>query len=313
MAVRAGVEKKGKLFVRDEQRWIGILEVLASGLCFGFLGFFGKRALASGISPGEFLALRYLLAALMMAAMISLRNRSLKSLYLGAKTSLICFALGVFGYAVFSSFYFMALQTISASLTVILLYLYPVFVTLGGVVFLGEHISRRRIPALPIALSGIFLLVGWEVVAAAGSVKIGVLYGFLSALFYSMYILLSAKLLKNIDPWISTFWIQFGAGLSLFALHFSSIGRVQAVARLAGWNLIGVSFLCSVLAMSLFLSGLLKIRSWEASLLSMSEPIAGVAVGVVFLGERLAASQWLGAAFVLIALIFVSRSSTAKR
>lgn len=293
--------------MRDEQRWIGIAEVLASGFCFGFLGFFGKRALASGITPGEFLALRYLLAALMMGLIVSVRSRSVTTLYRGARTSLVCFSLGVLGYAVFSSFYFMALQTISASLTVILLYLYPVLVTLGGVVFLREHINRHRLPALPLAFLGMILLVGSDVLASAGSVKIGVLFGFLSAFFYSLYILLSAKLLKNTDPWVSTFWIQLGAGVALFTLHFRSLERVYEVARLSGWDLVGVSFVCSVLAMSLFLSGLLKIRSWEASLLSMSEPISGVAVGLLLLGEHLEPSQWLGAGLVMVALVFVSR------
>lgn len=295
--------------MRDEQRWIGISEVLASGFCFGFLGFFGKRAIANGIAPGEFLALRYLLAALMMGLLVSIRSRSTKMLYGDPRMSLICFSLGVLGYAVFSSFYFMALQTISASLTVILLYLYPVLVTLGDVVFLGERIGWNRWPALPLAIFGMVLLVGADVLGAAGSVEIGVLFGFLSALFYSLYILLSAKLLKNADPWISTFWIQLGAGVSLFSLHFRNLDRVYEVAKLANWDLVGVSFVCSVLAMSLFLSGLLKVRSWEASLLSMSEPISGIAIGVLLLDERLHLRQWFGVGSVLLALIFVSRRS----
>ncbi len=292
------------------QRALGIVEVLLSGVCFGFLGFFGKKAFAKGISPGEFLAYRYSSAALMMAVLIALKTRSMRTLWLGHRTVIRSLLLGVCGYAVFSSFYFFALERISASMTVILLYLYPLLVALGGRVLFNERIPGRQFWAFPLAFVGLILLVWADAVEGD---SLGVALGFCSALFYSAYILLSSKWLKGVDPFISTFWIQLGAGLTLFCVHFGFVHPAPF-----GWGLVSgrllsvwtdvllIGFVCSVLAMSLFLSGLLKIKNWEASLLSMAEPIVGVLVGVLILGDVLTPSQWIGICLVLIALAIVS-------
>ena len=100
-------------------RKIGILQILLSGFCFGFLGIFGKAAYSRGLTPGEFLSLRYLIGAVMLFVALTIWRRS--ALQMSWRRALICLSLGVFGYAVFSSCYFVALQGLSASLTVLLL------------------------------------------------------------------------------------------------------------------------------------------------------------------------------------------------
>lgn len=304
--------------MKNASRLTGIIEVLASGFCFGFLGLFGKRALSQGVTPGELLALRYTLASFLLFLIVLTRYRWFEGTYKGfirklwpdSKSVVTCLALGVLGYAVFSSFYFYALQSISASMTVILLYTYPALVTLGGIIFLGEKVGGGKRWAIPVAILGMILLVAEDLLghqARADGSGVGIVFGFLSALFYSIYILVSSHRLKGLDPWVSTVWIQLGAGLILSIHHFDSISRVTEVVQRSGWDLVLLAFVCSVMAMTLFLSGLLKIQSWEASLLSMAEPVTGVLVGVFVLGESLTLSQWTGASFVLLALGIVSR------
>lgn len=293
------------------QRLTGIVQVLASGFCFGFLGLFGKRAYASGISPGEFLALRYCLAAAMMFFVVVIRNwrggatlvESIKCVWLGKTLAVRGLLLGILGYAVFSSFYFFALQRVSASLTVILLYTYPVLVAIGGAVFFNERVPRNRLPALPLAFIGLALLVWSDI---GGGQPMGLVFGVLAAVFYSVYILLSSHWLRGVDAFTSTFWIQLGAGAALFVIHLRTPDVAIEKFSLAPTDVILIAFVCSVLAMSLFLSGLQKVRNWEASLLSMAEPITGVALGVLILQESLHRLQWIGVVFVLIALAIVS-------
>jgi drug/metabolite transporter (DMT)-like permease len=64
----------------------------------------------------------------------------------------------------------------------------------------------------------------------------------------------------------------------------------------------------TVLAMSLFLAGLQKLKSSEVSLLSTAEPITGVALATLFWGEILSAGQWLGSAFVIAGMLLVARA-----
>lgn len=289
--------------MQQAERLKGVIEILASGFFFGFLGLFGKQAFSMGLSPFEFLSMRYLFAAVMTFGLVVVRNRSVRKVWLGPRTTAISLMLGVLGYAVFSSFYFLALSRISASMTVILLYTYPVLVAIGGAIFFKEHIPSSRVPAIPMAFLGMVFLV-WQDFQIGQ--PIGLIFGLCSALFYSVYILLSSHWLKGVDPFASTFWIQLGAGLTLLLVGFETPSRVVDVITNA-WPLIFmIAFVCSVLAMSLFLSGLLRVKSWEASLLSMAEPITGVAVGILFLNEHLSGAQWVGVALVLAALTLVS-------
>ncbi len=247
--------------------------------------------------------MRYLCAACLTGALVAVRNRSIRSLWLGFRISALSTALGVLGYAVFSSFYFLALGRISASMTVILLYTYPVLVAIGGAIFFKEHIPAARIPAIPMAFLGMVFLV-WQDIQVGQ--PIGLIFGICSAVFYSVYILLSSHWLKGVDAFASTFWIQLGAGTTLLFVGFNSPARVGEVIVKAWPLIVVIAFVCSVLAMSLFLSGLLKVKSWEASLLSMAEPITGVAVGILFLNERLSGAQWIGVGLVFAALTLVS-------
>lgn len=285
------------------KRTIGILEILASGLCFGFLGLFGKRAFEKGVSAAEFLAFRYLLAAMMMAVLVVIRSRAVSALWLGRKRVAMSLLLGVLGYAVFSSFYFLALERISASMTVILLYMYPVLVSAGGAIFFKERIPLSRLPAVPMAFAGLICLVWVDLQIGQPS---GLIFGLLSAVFYTVYILLSSHWMKGGDAMASTFWIQLGAGATLLVFSFSSVTRTIQIFQIAWLEIVLIAFICSVLAMWLFLSGLLKIQNWEASLLSMAEPITGVAIGVLVLREQLSRLQWTGAILVLAALALVS-------
>lgn len=284
-------------------RTFGILEILLSGFFFGFLGLFGKRAFANDITPAEFLAFRYLGASLMMGLIVSVKERSVRALWLGPKTVALSLLLGIIGYAVFSGFYFLALERISASMTVILLYTYPVLVAAGGVIFFRDRIPMAKLPALPLAFGGLLCLVWTDFQVGQ---PIGLIFGLLAALFYTIYILVSSRWLQNVNAMASTFWIQLGAGVVLFIGSFSSIERTVGVLS-RGWvEILLIAFFCSVLAMWLFLSGLLKVKSWEASLLSMAEPITGVALGVLVLGDRMSNLQWLGAVMVFMSLALVS-------
>ncbi len=290
-------------------RTLGIIQLLSSGFFFGFLGLFGKQAYEKGLTPFEFLALRYLVAALMMGTYVA-STRAHGKIWVGTKNVLVGLLLGVLGYAVYSSIYFLALEKISASLTVILLYTYPVLVAIGGAVFFKEWIPRARLPAIPLAFLGMVFLV-WQDISLGQ--PIGILFGLSAALFYSVYILLSSHWLKGIDAFVSTFWIQLGAGVALLVFGYRDPMRVIEVLEIAWLQVLLIAFVCSVLAMSLFLAGLLKVKNWEASVLSMAEPITGVALGLAFLGERLKALQWVGVACVLIALVIVSIPSKPSK
>lgn len=286
------------------RRQIGIAQVLLSGFCFGFLGIFGRWAYANGTKPEELLALRFLLAAILLGVYLTVRFGG-GILKISKKLVLYCGLLGVFGYAVFASLYFYAIQKLSITLAVLLLYTFPFWVVLGGWVFLKERLTSKQFFIFPLALIGLILLIGVEFNHVA---IMGLLLGIFSAVTYAAYIILSRKWIDNLNPLIAVFYIQLSAGIILFVKSFQSLDRTLSLISNSWLSIFGLALICSVFAMALFQSGLQKIKGWEASLLSTTEPIAGITLAFLLFGETLYWQQWIGAAVLLLSFIAISVS-----
>ena len=286
-------------------RQIGILQALVSGLCFGFLGIFGKWAYQAELRPGEFLALRFVVAASVLGILLALFSRS--SLRLPKKVIFQCLLLGIMGYALFSSCYFYALEGLSASLTVLLLYTYPVYVTLASVVFLKEKFRLQHGIALPVMGVGMAALV-WGEMAIRSSTSLA--FGFLSALFYSVYILISSRVIRGHSAYGCVFFIMMGAGITLSLLHLRA--ETFPIASL-GWMAVGgASLISTIVAMALFLAALQKITNTETALLSTAEPLSGVLLASLFLGESFSPLQWMGGFLLISGMTVVALAKLEK-
>lgn len=286
---------------------LGYFQVVLSGVCFAFLGFFGKTGYQYGFTPGELLALRYSTAAVLLGFFLLLSDHSFLKMTLKEKT--ISILLGVCGYALFSSFFFYALQGISASLTVLLLYTYPVMVAFLSPLFFKEKITKQLWGILALATVGLYLLlkVEWDVKNISS-----ILFGFGAAFFYSLYILYSRKFVAHLKATASSFYVQFGAGTILCLIHFKNFERPLYLFQEHGWFILAMAFICSLLAMTLFLAGLQKLTATETSILSTTEPLFGVIIAITLLNEKFYFSQFLGALFVLLALILVALKKTGQ-
>jgi drug/metabolite transporter (DMT)-like permease len=288
------------LIIKNQNKMQGRIEVVLSGLCFGLLGYFGKMAYQNHILWGELLALRYLLSALMLAITFILFNKKLFSL--GFKNTLISLLLGIFGYALFSSLFFYALTGLSAALTVLLLYTYPIWVFLLSRIILKEEMTSIKLISLIISIIGLYFLVGSEFKIKS---PIFLIAGLGAAFFYSLYIIYSRLYLEKISAISSSFYVQLGAGLALFCIHFKNVERPIFILNNHYIFIISMAFICSLLAMTLFLSGLAKISSSETAILSTTEPISGIIIAHFFLHETMSFTQYAGALILILAMILM--------
>ena len=286
------------------QRTLGILQVTFAGFCFGFLGVLGKWAYALGLSSGELLSLRFLGAATLLAPILFVRNRA--ALRLPWPAIYRALALGVFGYALFSSCFFAALRGLSVSLTVLLLYMYPVWVALGERFVFGEKLSRFQYGALVVLLAGLGLLLSGEIrVRDPWFLALGMA----SSVFYAIYILASRHWLKGVPPFGSGFYVMLGAGVVLGVLNLRALPSTGE----AWLMVLAVAIVGTILPVSLFLAGLQNVRASEASMLSLVEPFTGVAVGAALLGERFGPVQGVGAAVILAGLVAIALPPRSPR
>lgn len=284
-------------------RQVGFIQIILSGMCFGALGFFGKSAFLLNITPGELLALRYSLSAILMGIAILITNP--QSFILTRFQLISSLLLGICGYALFSSFFFIALTGLSASLTVLLLYTYPVMVAVLSQFILKEHLGKKGIMALVLASIGMMGLVWGEL---AISEPRFLLFGVGAAFFYSLYIMYSRKYLSDVPAMPSSFYVQLGAGGILSLINFQNLERPVSIISNHPALVIGMAIICSFMAMTLFLAGLRRITSSEASILSTTEPLFGVLIAALFLKEKLSLLQISGGVLILIAMVVLALS-----
>lgn len=291
------------MLAKLNSRQIGFIQVILSGACFGALGFFGKKAYEFNITPGELLALRYSISAFLTGLIILATNP--RSLLLNRFHLISSILLGIFGYALFSSLFFMALQGLSASLSVLLLYTYPVMVAVLSQFILKEHLGKLGVYALVIVSIGIIGLVWGE--WAISRPKF-LLFGIGSAFFYALYIMYSRKFLNDIPALPSSFYVQLGAGVILTLIHFRDLERPAFILSNHFLLIISMAIICSLMAMTLFLAGLRRLTSSETSILSTTEPLFGVLIAALFLGEKLAVIQIAGGTLILIGMILIAKT-----
>lgn len=272
---------------------IGIAQVATASVCFGFIGLFGKIAFRNGLSVGELLSFRFLFASVLLGLGLLLTKPA--RLKLPFRQILLSLALGIFGYAVFATLYFLAIRGLSVALAALLLYTFPFWTLLFNSV-LGERPAKSAWLALLAAFFGLILLLWGEVrVESLGAVTCGI--G--SAVAYSIYIIVSGRLQKGVSPLGSGFWIITGAALALFAFHAPDVSHVIAWPAVAWRTLVAIAVIGTIVPLVLIQAGLQRLSSSETALLSMIEPVTAAAAAALFLHESLSGRQFAGAVLVL--------------
>jgi drug/metabolite transporter (DMT)-like permease len=275
---------------------MGVALVIGSACCFGSLGVFGKLAYRLGLSTPQLLSYRFALAALMLWLVAAVMRQGLPP-----GRSLVGLAImGGAGYVAQSGSYFSALHFIPASTTALLLYTFPVVVTLLATLLFHEPLGRAKIAAVGIAFLGTVFVVEAQLHAAA---PIGIVLGLASAVFYSGYILYGSYLLPGLPPVSATATIMTSAAF-VWAAYATVNGQLAVnwtVPRIA--LIVSFAVLGTTIPVLTFILGLRLVGPSRAAILSTFEPAATVLLAVIILGEAANPIQYLGGALILASVV----------
>ena len=278
-------------------RRAAIILVLLSALGFGSIAMFAKIAYAAGVSPSLLLALRFLLAAALLAPVVWF-----KRIPMPRGRVLAGFALMGALYTAQSQSYFTALMYASSGLVALLLYIYPILVTLLALLFGWEKLNRRTLILLALATAGLAITLGGKLQGQ----PLGIGLGVLAAAVYAVYILLGNQLTQDTHPLAATLVVLSAAaiGNGVFAVAGgSSLPHTASV-----WLAIGaIALFSTVLAIAAFLSGIKRIGAAQASIISTLEPVITLVLGVALLDESISVSQLMGGTLVLVAVILLAQ------
>lgn len=276
---------------------VGIILVVISATTFGTLAIFGRFAYASGMGVTTILFLRFLISAGVMGGLLAARGERIP----GGKVLVALIGMGAVGYVGQSLAYFSALKYASAGLVALLLYLYPAFVTILSVVVLREGLTRVKVMALGIALTGTALTVG-----PAGGQLLGIVLAISAAAIYSGYIIVGSHVMRQVSAIQSSTVIFVSAGL-VFATMTALTGPTWPVTAAGWWAIGGMVVLGTVVPVVTFLAGIERIGPTNAAMVSTLEPAVTVVLATTLLGETLQPLAIVGGALILAGVLLLAR------
>ena len=276
---------------------MGVALVLISATAFGTNAIFAKLGYAAGLGTAQTLAFRFVLAAAGMWGLALVLSQN--PLRFERKRLLALFGLGAVVYTAQSLTYFTALQTLAASLCVLIVYIYPSLVVIAGWLFLRRSVTRWHVLALAGSFAGLVLLVG----GAQLQVAWGLVFAVAAPMIYTAYILLSEGVMSRVPAVGASAVIMSGAGLA-FCVIAGVEGELRIPASSNGWFVVlALALVPTMIAISTFLAGLPRVGAARASLLSTWEPVVTVVLAVILFGDRFSIVQALGGVLILAAVV----------
>jgi drug/metabolite transporter (DMT)-like permease len=282
----------------------GTLYCLASAAAFGAMGVVGKLAYDEGATVGTLLSVRFVIAAGLFWLILACTGRAPALRRLSRRDLGIALTLGAVGYGAQAGSAFAALDRLDPALFSLLLYVYPVLVTVAAIAIGREQASRRTTAALALASAGLVLVLAG---AASGTVDaLGAVLAIGAAVVYSAYILGSQGVAGRVEPIVLSTLLCTGAATTLTVgavaagdLHPESVGAT-------GFAWLGMLAVVSTVgAITLFFAGLRRVGPSAAAILSTFEPVVTVGLAFVVFGSSLGAAQLVGGALVLGAVLAI--------
>jgi drug/metabolite transporter (DMT)-like permease len=298
----------------DARPALGYAMVLLAATLFAVNGTVSKVVLGSGISSLELTQVRSTGACLgFLAAVLLLRPASLRV----TPRELAFLALfGVTGVAFVQWFYFLAIHRLPIGIALLIQYLAPLFVALFARYVLHERVRRRIWLALGLALTGLALVVQiWEGVALDG---VGVLACLGAALAYAAYILMAEHetARRGRDAASLSFYGFLFAALFWAAVQplwqfpyerlddsVSLLGNLADRSAPVWLLMLFVVVIGTMATFALITSALRHVSATRVGIAAMLEPVAASIVAWAWLGETFAATQLVGGAIVLAAIL----------
>ncbi len=284
----------------------GLLMAAAGSIAFSGKAIIVKLAYRHGVDAVTLIMYRMLFALPLFLAMAWWASRGKAPLERRDWLGII--GLGFCGYYLASFLDFAGLQYISASLERLILYLNPTLVLLLGLLLFGKTISRRQAGAMALSYAGVLLVFGHEVSFDGANVLLGAALVFASAVSYAIYLVYSGEMVQRLGS-LRLVGLATSVACVFCILQFLILKPMSAaaVAPPVIWLSILNATLCTAVPVLLVMMAIERIGAGLAAQTGMIGPMSTIAMGVIFLDEKL--NTWIiaGTVLVLMGVYWVSR------
>ena len=284
-----------------------LLRLIALAACWGLAFVFIGVAVPS-IGPFALVEMRAIIAGMLLLA--CLRFTGLR-LDLGRNWARY-FVNGAIGSALPFVMVAKAQTVQSASYSVVLVAMAPLFSAFVAAVWIGERFAWRKGAGLIVGLTGVALLTGWNPSAAATPPPwaIGLTLG--AAVCYGVAGVYAKKHAAEIAPLAAATGSQLAAAVMLLPAALASLPiAMPSLTVLA--NVLALAVFSSACAFLLYFRLIANVGPVKTVAVNYLTPVFGVGGGVFFLNEKLTANIALGALAIFAGLTLVMlRASWAQ-
>jgi drug/metabolite transporter (DMT)-like permease len=186
---------------------------------------------------------------------------------------------------------------------------------LAGVLVLRQRPTALQIVAVPLALFGLALIVGFDWRDLPANYRMGVIYGLLTALVYAGYLLTMRFARKDVTDGMPTREITVVSFAAAMMLGVAAMAEGQSLVipsmADAGW-LLAYGVLSHSLGYILIVSSLPQVSTTEAGLALLLQPTLSFVWDVLFFARPMTPAELAGAAIALVAIYLGSRQSSKQ-
>jgi drug/metabolite transporter (DMT)-like permease len=298
--VSLGVARSAARSERD--RLVGSALGLGAAISYGVV-VVAERSLAKEHLPvATVVGGRYALACLVLLILLAVSGRPLRP---APGERVRAALLGLVGYVVNSSLFYLALGHGSAAAVAMLFYLYPAIIAVLEIAARLRPVSARSLLA-PV-LSGFGVAV---VVANGGRVAItpaGAVLALSASLAVSIYLLASSRLIRRSHPMVTAAWVAGGVAVSMATVGTALSGYslpADAIGRLV------LASLATAAATTCVYAALLRLGAGPTAVFMALQALVALLLAGVILGEPVTVAQVFGG-FALI--VGAALASSARR
>lgn len=294
----------------------GVLYVLGAGVALGTLGPVSNIAYGAGMGSPTFAALRATVGALVLIAVagrderhVSLRSLSRREQGLLAMTvaAQACLSLALFG----------AYGSMTVALVLAVYFSYPLLVCAASIALGRERLTPVRAAALALSLGGLLVVVLGRLGPGTHVSSAGMALAAIAACCQAAYLVVSRNGFTRVPSSQAVTVILAGAAVVIWAVAIpvdGGAGRLGAwLGEPSAW--LAVLFAGGVgaaLAKLWMLRGVRRVGGTRASVMMLVEPVTGVALAALFLGQPFGLPELAGGAAVLIGAALAQRPAKAR-
>jgi drug/metabolite transporter, DME family len=293
---------------RDRDLLAGTLAAIIGASLFGTLGPLSRFGAEAGMDGVAFTAWRALLGVGLLAGLIATRRRAgssvsaIRGLNAAGRVALVVASLmGL----VLNAAMFTAFGLIPIALALMLFYTYPAGVTLVDLATGRERLSAPRVAALALSSAGVVLVLLGSMDTSTGLAldAMGIVLGLGAAVCQVVFVSVSRTGYRSVPADAATLIILATSMVGAFAIALiggQGAGLVTPFRDPGIWPvLLAAGILAAGVSSVLFLSAIRLIGGTRTGILMLIEPVVGVLLAALWLGEQLAPVQVLGGALVL--------------